>query len=197
MTAVPQLKLTPEDYLAIEREAETKSEFVDGEVFAMSGGSFNHDLIAGNLRTEVNLQFKGKPRKAFGSDVKVWLNPANTFAYPDFSALCGPLIPYDDKNDIYENPSVIAEVLSPSTESWDRGGKFHRYQTLESLREYLLIAQQEMRVDSYVRTGEAGVWSLRTLSGGDDLIELKSIEVTLKVADLYDRVEFEPSANSH
>ena len=141
----------------------------------MSGGSFNHDLIAGNLRTEANLQFKGRPCKAFGSDVKVWMDSVNTFAYPDFSALCGPLIPYDEKNDIYMNPSVIAEVLSPSTESWDRGGKFHRYQTLTSLREYILIAQQEIRVDYYVRSDEAGVWSLRTLSSGEDLIAIGSI----------------------
>lgn len=182
--------LSPDDYLAMERTAEFKSEYVDGEVFAMSGGSMPHSVIAVNLTRHVSDQLEGKPCLALNSDMKVWIGEANQFAYPDLSALCGDPEFYDDQQDVITNPSFIAEVLSPSTELYDRGGKFRKYQRLPSLREYLLLSQTERLAELFLRQ-EDDTWNLRVLDNDQDCLQIPSLGVEIPLAKLYDKVDFE------
>ena len=185
-----QTHVSIEDYLAAERAAESKSEYVDGEMFAMSGASIPHNVVASNLSAELNSQLKGRPCNSFTSDIKVWMPLTSTFAYPDASALCGPIETYDEQRDIITNPSFIAEILSESTASYDRGNKFKAYASLPSLQEYLLISQDEIEVERRLRKGD-NTWELQTFSDPDDTIALPSISCELRLGDLYDKVEFE------
>lgn len=192
MSAAEELKLTPAQYLEQERAADFKSEFVDGEVFAMSGASVNHNRIAMNVGAEIRNAFKDRPCVVLGSDMKVWMESANTFAYPDLSGRCGSLEFYDERKDIYRNPEFVIEILSDSTETYDRGDKFYRYQTVESLREYVLISQNSVAVDVY-RRHEAG-WlynSIRDLNGA---LRLDSVECEIPLSEIYRGVDFEPAS---
>lgn len=194
MTAVPkEERVSIEDYLAAERAAESKSEYVDGEVFAMSGASLSHNIIASNLGGQLHGQLQGHPCNSFTSDMKVWLESASTFAYPDASALCGDIEVYGDHNDIITNPSFIAEILSDSTETYDRGNKFKAYAGLPSLREYLLVSQHEMEIETRVRLQDNS-WRLDTFTDPDAIIALPSIGCELRLGDLYDKVTFDPDS---
>ena len=182
---------TPDQYLEEERQASFKSEYAHGEVFAMSGGAVAHNLVATNLTAEIHQQLKGRPCLAFNSDMKVWVGEAETFAYPDVSALCGDVTYLDEKKDVITNPSFIAEVLSPSTEAYDLGGKFRSYARLASFQEYLLLSQFEYHVELRQRNAD-GSWHLHFFTSPEDRIPLKSIGCELVLGDLYDKVAFEP-----
>ena len=194
MSAAEKLHYTPVEYLEIERAADNRSEYVDGEVFAMAGGTINHGVIASNLLREIGNVLGERPCLAVGSDVKVWIGAANTFTYPDVSGLCGPVDYYDQARDVYTNPSFIVEVLSDSTETYDRGGKFRRYQTLPSLREYVLVSQNEMAVEIF-RRHEAG-WLYSAIQSPEAMLKLDSVDCEIPIAEIYRNVEFPPPPES-
>ena len=181
--------VTPEEYLAREHEAEHKSEYVDGVIYAMARGSPGHDRIAMNVGSEFRAHLKGRPCEAFSSNMRVRVNDQGLYTYPDVTVACGDARFDDVHGDTLLNPTVIVEILSPSTEAWDRGGKAERYRQLESLREYLLITQDRPHVERYARS-EAGSWTLREVSGLDGSIRIESIALDLALAEVYDRVEF-------
>jgi Uma2 family endonuclease len=189
MSTVPVHRLTPQEYLAIERLAPTKSEFYRGEMFAMSGASEEHNLIAGNVFGSLWQQFRGRSCKVYSGDMRVKVDFSGLYTYPDVVAICGDSRFEDDTFDTLLNPLVIVEVLSPSTEDYDRGKKFELYRQLPSLREYLVIAQDRVFVEHYVREADDS-WRLTDHNDKSHSLELSSISCRLLLADVYDKVEF-------
>lgn len=187
MVARPQTALSPEEYLASERAAETKHEYYDGEIVAMVGASRNHNLIAGNTFASLHRQFRQRPCDVYWGDMRVRVGSVRIYTYPDVTAVCGEPHFADDQADTLLNPMVIVEVLSPSTESYDRGEKFPRYRTLNSLREYILIAQDASLVEHFIRQTD-DYWLLSTVSGLDATLHLPSIECELALRDIYEKV---------
>jgi Uma2 family endonuclease len=181
---------TVAEYLAMEEKAEYRSEYVDGEIFAMAGGSPNHDMICSELGRVVGNRIFGTGCETHTSNMKVRNAHASTYYYPDLSAVCGEA--HFDEDGILLNPVVIFEVLSPSTEGYDRGEKFQRYKQIASLREYVLITQQKPQVDVFFKT-EAGFWRIDSYEGLEESMELRSLGILVKLADIYRRVEFEGS----
>jgi len=151
MASLPIKPYTPDEYLAIEREADFKSEYLSGEMFAMAGASERHDLIAGNLIAEVRTQLKGRPCRTYPSDMKVETGPVGLYSYPDVTVACGQPLFHDDRRDVLLNPTVLFEVLSPSTEAFDRGAKFAHYRRIESLTDYVIVSTSEHRVEHYIK----------------------------------------------
>ena len=193
MSAAPKPFLSPQEYLAREREAETKSEYYDGETFAMAGGSEEHSLIAVNVAGALNFQLADRPCKVYNSDMRVRVEEDGPYAYPDVSVVCGEAEFADEERDNLLNPTVIVEVLFPTTEAWDRGGKFERYQQRASLQEYVLIAQDRPRVERYARRGD-GEWLLTVVVGLERALSLPSIECELRLAEVYRKVTFPEDA---
>ena len=156
MTAVPKKQFfsTEAEYLELERAAEYKSEYYDGEIFAMAGAKFAHNCVKDNLVIELGRRFKGGPCRTLSSDMRVNIPRVKAYAYPDILIVRGEPIFLDDKKDTLLNPAVIIEVLSPSTESFNRRGKFRRYQKIDTLREYILVAQDEPLCERFVRSEE-------------------------------------------
>lgn len=192
MVAQPKVYYTPEEYLALERAAEYKSEYLAGEIFAMSGASEAHNIIAGNIFREIGNQFRGRPCRGYINDMRVRVAPSGLYTYPDVVAVCGPREFADAQRDTLLNPSLLVEVLSPSTEAYDRGKKFAHYQQVASLREYLLVAQDEVRVEHYVRQGED--WLLSVATDLAATIRLPALDCTLALAAIYENVEFPAAA---
>ena len=186
----PQLKprLTPEDYLAIERSAEFKSEYFDGEIFAMAGASRAHNSIVLNTGSEIRQHLKNRSCKAYVNDMRVKVNPTGLYAYPDVIVVCGKEQFEDTHLDTLLNPTLIIEVLSDSTEAYDRGRKFEHYRHLDSLVEYVLIAQQRPHIESYRRQPDQQ-WLLTECSGLDATLRLQSIDCDLALAEIYAKVE--------
>lgn len=179
-----------EDYLAVEREStEVRHEYVQGQVFAMTGGSYEHSLIAANLAGELRQQLKSGPCVVLSSDMRIRIETADACAYPDVSVLCGDPVFHDQRRDVLTNPTLIAEVLSPPTEAYDRGGKFALYRQLPSLRHYLLITQDRIAVNVFTRQAD-GRWLLDAFAAADAVIALEGLGGRLAVRELYDRVEF-------
>jgi|SRR5438128_3164315 len=188
MASNPKTYLTPDEYLAIERKAEFKSEYIDGEMVAMTGASRNHNLITINTAREISQQLKGKPCEAYSSDMRVRIPDTGLYPYPDLVVVCGEPIFEDGYVDTLTNPTVVIEVLSDSTESYDRGKKFRYYRLIDSLAEYLLIAQDEYRVEHYVRQPD-GRWLLSEVRTLNEQIELSSISCTLNLKEIYEKVK--------
>jgi len=182
-------KLTEEQYLAIERAAESKSEFLDGVMYAMSGGSPRHADLHGNIYAELRALLRGGECKAFNADLRVRVS-SRMYAYPDVLVVCGRLQLASDQKDVLLNPIIVFEVLSPSTEVYDRGIKFQLYRTIPSLREYILVAQDKPRVEQYV-CQDAETWTLRDHAGLDKDLKLDSIGVSLPLRLIYDGVDLE------
>ncbi|MBI3797413.1 MAG: Uma2 family endonuclease [Deltaproteobacteria bacterium] len=189
MSLQPQHSYTPEEYLALERKAEFKSEYLAGEIFAMSGASRQHNLIAGNVFASLHAQFRHRPCEVYMGDMRVKVSSTGLYTYPDVVALCGEPRFDDEQKDTLLNPTVIIEVLSPSTEAYDRGGKFGHYRKLDSLQEYVLISQEEPHVEHYVRQSDTQ-WLLSEASSEQGSIQLPSISCTLALAEVYEKVEF-------
>ncbi len=190
MSTQPQTYLTPEEYLAFEREAEVKHEYYAGEIFAFAGASEQHNLIVANVIRELGIEVKGRPCKVYPSDMRVRISPTGLYTYPDVTAVCGEARFGDEHNDTLLNPTVIVEVLSPSTAGYDRGEKFEHYRKLESLQEYLVIAQDRHHVEHHARQSN-NQWLLSETDSVDEVIELPSIACRLTVTDIYEKVEFE------
>jgi Uma2 family endonuclease len=188
--SLPKSKfLTRHEYLAIERQAEEKSEFWDGEMFLMAGASEAHNLIVLNVGGELREQLKDRPCKVYPSDLRVRIPNTDRYVYPDVSVVCGKAQFEDEERDILLNPTVIVEVLSDSTEAYDRGKKFDNYLTIHSLREYLMIAQGEPHVYHFVRQPD-NRWLFSEASQLDSVIQLDSIGCQLTVVEIYRNVEF-------
>ncbi|MBW3572262.1 MAG: Uma2 family endonuclease [Gemmatimonadetes bacterium] len=185
--------VTPADYLAAERKAAEKSEYINGHVYARAGASRVHNLIAGNTVSELRTQLRGRACEVYVSDMRVKVERTGMYTYPDVIGLCEEPRFEDAEVDSLLNPAVIIEVLSPSTERYDRGEKFAHYRRLESLREYVLIAQDTRRIEHYRREGDS--WVLTEVSGPDAALVISSLSCTLRPSDIYDRVEF-PAAGA-
>jgi Uma2 family endonuclease len=193
--ALPQRKrkLTADEYLAIERAAEQRSEFFDGEMFAMSGGTFPHSVIKLNVGGELRTALEGRSCIAFDNDTRLLVRETGLFTYADAGVVCGPREFHDGRTDTLLNPILVAEVLSPSTEAYDRGKKFKHYQRISTLRQYLLVAQDEPCLELFTRQ-EDGLWTIETVAGIDRSITLGSVGVTLALARVYLNVDFETDA---
>jgi Uma2 family endonuclease len=189
MSALPKTTWTVESYLAFERQSDIRHEFRDGEIYAMSGASRNHNRIASNVNGIFFSQLATSPCEAFQSDLRVRVSPSN-YTYPDVVVVCGEAQFEDKEVDTLLNPTVIIEVLSPSTESYDRGDKFRRYRGLDSLQEYVLIAQDNYYIEHYVRQSE-GQWLFSEAAQPDDVVVLPSINCTLLLSQVYQKVTFE------
>jgi len=185
-TSIP--RFTPEQYLALERKADFKSEFCNGFIIAMAGASREHNVIAGNLHGEIRSQLKERPCEVYISDMRVRVSPAGLFTYPDVVAVCGEARFLDDKGDTLLNPTMIVEVLSTSTESYDRGDKFMHYRRLESLREYVVVAQEKVLVERFTRQGDE--WLLTEFRKLDETLRLASIDCAVPLREIYARIEF-------
>ena len=192
MSTQPIPRYTPEQYLAMERAAETRHEYFDGEIFAMSGASRSHVLIAGNLAAALLGQLRDRPCNVYPLDMRVRVSPTGLYTYPDVIVVCGDEQFADDHEDTLLNPTVIFEVLSPSTESYDRGKKFRHYRTLDSLREYVLVSQEEPRIEQYVRQ-PGDEWLLHDAAGLDAELTLRSVDAKLRLADVFNKIEFPPA----
>ena len=188
MSSLAQSRSTPEYYLALERQAKHRSEYINGSIFAMAGASRQHNLIAGNVFGELRTQLRGRPCEAYINDMRVKVSVTGLYTYPDVVALCGEPNFEDTQVDTLLNPSVIVEVLSDSTEAYDRGEKFAHYRRLESLRDYVLIAQNKVRVEHYVRQGNQ--WVLSEASTLSSAVHLSSISCEVVLRDIYERIEF-------
>lgn len=181
---------TGEEYLAWEREAEFKSEYLRGEIYAMSGASLNHNIISSNLTREIGNGLKGRPCLAFVSDMKVQIDAADAYFYPDLSGLCGKLEFHDDRQDTCRNPQFIIEIISDRTESYDRGKKFFSYQMLPSLKEYVLVSQKMAAVEVYRKDGDR--WIYQLLKGMDAVLKLESVGCEVPFDEIFRNVEFPP-----
>ena len=184
-----QTYLTPEEYIASERKATLKSEYLSGEIVAMSGASNEHNLITMNTANGLYNQVTGRGCRVYASDMRVGIGAGISYFYPDVTVVCDESRFEDDAFDTLINPQVIVEVLSTSTESYDRGEKFARYRQLESLQEYILISQNQVRVEHYLRQGKQ--WVLSEFSALENMLPLVSIEAELSLNQIYRFVELE------
>ena len=179
--------LSVQDYLERERVADSKSEFWDGVVYAMAGASFRHNRIVANLITTLGGQLRDQPCAVYASDLRVANQAGTRFFYPDVSVICGPPQILADEVDIATNPTVLIEVLSDTTAAFDRGRKFLAYQALSSLREYLLVSQDEPVIEHYLRQAHPS-WLYTKYEGADSSLQLPSIQVVLALSDVYRNV---------
>lgn len=184
----PTTLLTPEEYLAAEREAETRSEYVDGVMYPTTGAKLPHILIVSNINTELSVQLRGRPCVTLPSEMKVRMPDSQKFFYPDITVVCGEPRFHDERTDVILNPVLLIEVLSKSTEAFDRGLKFQAYQQLPSLREYLLVAQDNPFIEQFVRQDD-GSWSYRAAAGREGSLALPSVECRLGLGAVYDKVD--------
>jgi len=190
MTTQTITYVTPDEYLAGERLSESRSEYLDGVVSPMTGASFKHIKVVANLTAELVTQLRGRPCAVLPSEMKVRLPDSRKFFYPDVTVVCGEPQFHDEREDIILNPLLVIEVLSKSTEAFDRGAKFQAYQTLDSLKEYLLVAQDKPIIEQYVRQSD-GKWTYTAVAGLENSLTLPSVECTLNLSAVYDKVDFD------
>lgn len=179
---------TPEEYLAREREAAYRSEYIAGQIIAMSGASREHSLITTNLSRVLSSQLLDQPCEVHASDMRVRVSARGLYTYPDIAVVCGDAQYEDEQVDTLLNPTLIIEVLSPSTEAYDRGAKFSYYRQLTSLREYLLVAQDEMHLEHFVR--EEDGWLLTETTDSGAIVKLPSISCEAPLAEIYRKIVF-------
>ena len=192
MSSVPMTLMTEAEYLAYERASEIRHEFWRGELFAMAGASEGHNLASLNLASVLNSYLRDKPCRAYTHDMRVFASQSRAYVYPDIVVACPPIEFKDEKRDTLLNPQVVVEVLSPSTESYDRGKKFDLYRQSESLRQYVLVAQDEPRVMSYIRQSDGVAWLLTPLAGLDAVLDFPTLGLSVPLSEIYRNVEFPP-----
>ena len=181
-----QSQYTAEQYLELERRADYKSEFIDGRIYAMSGANRIHNQITFNIAGLLHSQLRGRPCQAYLTDMRVKISSTGMYAYPDVAALCGEALFEDTHLDTLINPALIIEVLSPSTEAYDRGGKFSHYRKIESLVEYVLVAQDRYSVERFLR--QESQWLFSESTDPDAVAHLQSIQCDLLLRDIYEKV---------
>jgi Uma2 family endonuclease len=187
MSLQPQTRFTAEEYLALERKALYKSEYLHGEIFPMPGASREHNLICVNITILLGVQLRQSSYEMYAGDMRVKVSPTGLYTYPDVIVACEEPQFEDAEVDTLLNPTLIVEVLSPSTEDYDRGTKFEHYRTLPSLQEYLLISQDKIHIVHYTRQADA-TWVLSETNRQEDRIHLPSIVCDLSVAEIYAKV---------
>ncbi len=181
--------ISPNEYLRRERAAQTKSEFFQGEMFAMAGGSATHSLISANFLGEVRQALKQKNCVAYNSDLRVKVSPSGLYTYPDATIVCGMQHFEDELNDTLLNPTLVAEVLSDSTEKYDRGRKSDQYRQNESLQEIVLISQANVHIECYRRQPQGG-WLMTEEKRPQATVHLTSLDVSIALGELYRHVDF-------
>jgi Uma2 family endonuclease len=190
LKAKKQKYFTPEEYLALEEKAEFRSEFDDGVIVAMAGGSLNHQQITANFARVLGTKVRGKNCRVLPSEMKVWVEVNRKFYYPDVTVICEKPKFYKQRNDTIENPKLLIEVLSESTEAKDRGEKFFGFRSLESVEEYVLVSQDKHLVEKFTKQND-GSWKYLATIGIESEVYFESVEETLKLSEIYDLVEFE------
>lgn len=188
--AQPKKYYTAEEYLALEEKAECKSEYYKGEIFAMAGGMADHSRIVRNMTTKLTNAFENKNCEAFSNEMRIWIDTADLFTYPDVVVFCGGLKYYENRRDTAINPLLIVEVLSESTQSYDRGEKFRFYQSIPSLREYLVVDQYKIHIEQF-SLGKDGEWVLTEYDGADAVLRCTSVDFQIVLREIYHKVEFE------
>ena len=200
--------LTPKEYLEIERKAEFKSEYYNGEMFALAGVKENHNIITTNLIVSLSLQLKKNSCRLYHSDMRVRVSETGLYTYPDVVVVCGKTQFEDEEKDTLLNPTLLIEVLSESTEAYDRGKKFEHYRSIPSLHEYILISQDHYKIEKYLRQRDLLVSAMQTVdlketkqslfsgwlfseeSKPENSIELTSIRCSLRISEVYDKITF-------
>lgn len=181
---------TADEYLALERNSEVRHEYLDGFVYAMAGESPEQSTTCFNLAGIIHAQLRDKPCRGFSLNMKVRTSPSGLYAYPDLSVVCGEPVYHDERRDVLVNPTVIFEVLSPSTEAYDRGEKSLRYRTqIESLQDYVLVSQDRPRLEHYTRQPD-GTWTSEEVNGLEGVLRLSSIECQISLNEVYERITF-------
>lgn len=193
MAAHPQPRLTPEQYLELERASEVRHEYYRGELFAMAGGSGRHAVIILNVGAELRSELKKRPCHVMASDMRVRVAEDGLYTYPDVVVVCGDPEVTDKHGETLLNPTLLVEVLSPSTEAHDRGFKSAQYRTIKGLQEYVLVSQSEARVEVFRRQTD-GTWVMTEAVGLDAICEFRSVECRIPLAEIYDKVSFEDPA---
>ncbi|MEH2012745.1 Uma2 family endonuclease [Nostoc sp.] len=191
MQITQQRYYTPEEYLELEEAADYKSEYIDGQIIYMAGGTANHNRIAGNFYAVLNFAFRQQEYEVFNSDMRLWIPKRRFYTYPDVTVIAGEPEFFNNRTDIITNPQVIVEVLSKSTKNYDREDKFQAYRTISTFQEYLLIDQTRIRVDQFSKIGKKQ-WTLREYDEEDEAIALVTVPFEISLQDLYNKVKFEP-----
>jgi Uma2 family endonuclease len=192
--AQPIARATPEEYLRLERESQEKHQYYLGEIFAMAGGSAYHSLIIANLIREIGIRLKGGPCHVFDSNLRIRTPRTTLYTYPDACVVCGDLQydALDAQQETVTNPTVIIEVLSPSSEAWDRGRKFDSYIQIDSLKQYLLVSTFNPRVESFVRQPD-NTWNFSITFGQTESIQIKALKIELPLSEIFAGVPFPPN----
>jgi Uma2 family endonuclease len=190
MSPTTGIRVTDKEYLRLERLAETRSEYFDGEILPMPGVTREHNLINGNIVFELKSQLADRPCEVYFCEMRVKMPASGSYAYPDVAVLCGEPAFEDERGDTLVNPQLLIEVLSESTERHDRGVKLRHYRSIESLQEYLLVSQHECRVERYARQ-PSGEWAYSDMTDPAGVIDLAAIACRLSVSQVYDRILFQ------
>ena len=191
MATAEKILITAEEYLVRERKAEYKSEYFRGETFAMAGASARHNLIVSNVIVSLGSQLRKRPCLVYPCDLKLKIESTGLFTYPDITVVCGEPKFLDDHDDVLLNPVVIIEVLSESTEAYDRGKKFEHYRSIASVQQIVLIAQERIAVDCFSR-GANNEWMFRSSSNLDSSLRLDSVQCEVPLSEIYDKVQLDP-----
>lgn len=195
--ALTKQPITPAEYLAVEEVAEHRSEYYDGEVYAMAGSSPAHSRICLNVGSEFRARLRGSTCQPFDSGLHVHVPATQLYTYPDASIVCGPLQHLPGSRTIVMNPSLIVEVLSPSTERYDRAAKFFHYQSIKTLRDYVLIAQDAARVEHFflqTNDEQSSQWLYTAYRGVDAVLRLPSLKIEIPLREIYEEVKFLPGS---
>jgi len=187
---VQQRYYTPEEYLALEETAEQKSEYRDGKIVPMTGGTTNHNQISLNISLALSTIFRRQDYRIYMADVRLWIPEKRIYTYPDVMVIAGRPEYYSNRRDTVTNPQVLIEVLSESTRAYDRSEKFQAYSTIASFQEYILVDQTKISIEQFSKTG-IKQWAFRLYDEEDEAIELTSVPVQIPLTDLYDKVDFE------
>jgi Uma2 family endonuclease len=193
MSTAPTRRATAEEYLAFERQAEARHEFISGQIIAMAGGSRRHAIICDNLLVLAKLKLRGTECQPYSGNLRVGIEATRNYTYPDLSIVCGQVQLQDSHKDTVLNPRLLVEVLSPSTERHDRGWKFKNYQLIPSFEEYVLVSQEEPRIERLLRQGDIG-WLMTQVEGLEQTVRFQSVGCELPLREIYEGVEFGPAA---
>nr|WP_041765131.1 Uma2 family endonuclease [[Leptolyngbya] sp. PCC 7376] len=189
MPTAVQTYYSPEEYLELELNSEERHEYIDGEIIPMTGAMPNHNRIVGNFYATLNFALKRKPFDSFVNDQRLWIPAKNIYTYPDIMVVKGDLVFQMGRKDTITNPIMIVEVLSKSTESYDRGAKFQAYRSIPTFQEYVLIEQYSMQVERYYKT-DNDEWLFTAYETAEDLLVLKTVPCEILLEDLYEKVDF-------
>jgi Uma2 family endonuclease len=183
-------KFTEQEYLDMERKADRKHEFYQGEIFAMAGAGTRHNTIFGNVFGNLFIRLKGSQCQPYGSDMRMHIPQNTLYTYPDIAIYCKDVVDLDDNDDIFTEPRVIIEILSPSTQDYDRGSKFMLYRDIPTLKNYILIDSESRRIESF-RFNNYGHWELEEFTKPEELVTIKTMDISIPLHEIYANTKFE------